>query len=100
MTATIDPRTPALTWTQNRFQGQQVMWAVHSFTTRLPIATASRVHRMKAIASSHVWCAQSDAHILNLLSYYENYMYMYMLNVILVLARSLYCVCELHPRYI
>ena len=94
MSATTDPRTPALTWTQNRFQGQQVMWMVHSFTPRLPLATASCVHRTKTIASSRVLCAQSDMHTLDLLSYYDNYM----LNFRSFLARSLYCVCELNSR--
>ena len=98
MTATIDPLTPALTWTQNRFQGQQVTWTMRSFTTRLLTATASHVHRTKAIANSHVWCAQSDVHTVNCYSnsHYENYV----LNFRSVLAYSLHvhCVCELNPR--
>ena len=60
MTATSDPHTPALTSIQKWFQGKAVIHILHLFTIQLLIAMASRVHRMKMVASSHVLCAQSD----------------------------------------
>ena len=60
MTATTDRHTPALTSIQKWSQGKAVIHVLHLFTTQLLTAMASRVHRMKIIASSHVLCAQSD----------------------------------------
>ena len=58
--STTDPHITVLTLIQNQFQGKAVIQILHFFTTRLLIAMASRVHRMKMVANSHVLCAQSD----------------------------------------
>ncbi len=58
--ASIGPHTPALTLILSQFQGQVITLVPHSSSTPLLIVMAFRVHRMKIIACSHVWCAQSD----------------------------------------